>query len=835
MRAIWHAWEARAHSPLQSLLWEAVCHLPYDLETHSQALLLLTYFEDPRPKQSEVITLLALGRSTYYRYLEEAVALVGETLVQLLRPALRLEEPAVKPLFGRDELLAQTLEVLRQGRVVQLVGGSGLGKTSLGAQLAARWPGGRTFWYTFRPGLTDQLDQLLFALAYFLHQQGASGLWLLLNTDPQAINVGTALAVLRHTLTELEARPPLLCFDEVDRLLGEALHEVEAHVHLRTFLEDMVHSPRAGAPLLLIGQRLLFEPEPDTLFTLHPFSGEEVAAFLRATDIHLTPHQQGRLTTFTRGNPLLLRLFVALQRSDASLAETLERLTTPVTLAWFIARLRQHLSPADLTLLDELSVFADGAPRSVWRTNQKSIRTLIELGLVDLVGADRLTLHPAVQTLLYQQLPPERKHDLHLAAAAVCAERALFTAAATHYVAGGRPEMAVWTWYTQRQREISQGQASAALALFAPLAERTLPAPEDQRVLALLLAELTGPAGRTAEGLAALGRVAWPPHQPSTARAAELRGELLADLGEIDRALAEYRHSLESIRALRTGQEVRLQINTGRRALIYLHDLAQARNEVAQARFDLEVLEGEIEDNAGNYGAAQAHYTAALALAGPAVDDHRLAKLHEGYGILAARYGQLASAVEHLERAGRHHAATGNLVCSLGVTHTNLSYAYLLARRYADAVPPAQTALAFFSELDHPYWLALNEANLAEAYFYLGDPDQAEAYAQVGLRREEIVVRPYCLYVLGHIRRAQGRFQEAERFCRDAISAGEEMQDPWALGPAWRALAETFYAAGQVADAQHALAEALRIYGQLGVEAEMEFLHRLATSWRVVL
>jgi tetratricopeptide (TPR) repeat protein len=355
-----------------------------------------------------------------------------------------------------------------------------------------------------------------------------------------------------------------------------------------------------------------------------------------------------------------------------------------------------------------------------------------------------------------------------------------------------------------------------------------LPAPEDQRALALLLAELWGPAGRSAEGLAALDHVAWPPRQPSAARAHELRGELLADLGEIDQALAEYRRSLEDVTQLRATLEIRLRTSLGRRALVYLRDFDQARNEVAQARFDLEVLRGEIEDYAGNYAGAHTHYTAALALAG--ADHHRLAKLHEVLGILEARHLRLAAAVEHLKASESHYTATGNLVCAVGVTNTNLSYANLLARRYTEAIPPAQTALAFFSELNHPYWLALNEANLAEAYFYLGEVGKAEEYAQRGLRREEEVVRPYCLYVLAHVRRAQGRLGEAERFGKEAITAGEELHDPWALGPAWRALVETYYAAGRWEDAQNALAQVVQIDHRLGIAAEVELVQASASS-----
>ena len=498
-----------------------------------------------------------------------------------------------------------------------------------------------------------------------------------------------------------------------------------------------------------------------------------------------------------------------------------------MTLDWFVARLRQQLAPAELSLLYELAVFVSGAPRDAWRSGQKALRTLLALGLVEALSADTVSLHPAIRAALYQQLPPERKAELHWAAAACFAERSRFTVAAYHYLQGGRPEMAVWLWYNHRQQEIEQGQASAALALFAPLAQMPTANLVDQRVLALLLAQLCGPAGRTQEGLAALAAATWPPNAPSTAQAHELRGELLANLGEIDRALAEYRRSLESVATLRATYELHLHVQIGHRALTYLGDGQQAHQEVLHARFHLELLQGEIEDVAGNYFTARTHYTNALTLAPQVANEHRQAKLHEALGILEARYAHLEAAVEHIQAAGRHYQATGNLVCAVGVTNTNLSYAYLVKRRYADAVQPAQTALAFFTELNHPYWLALNEANLAEAYFYLGDLAQAETYAERGLAREEVVVRPYCLYVLGHVRRAQGHFTAAEQFCREAIAAGEDLQDPWALGPAWRALGQTYQDGQRPAEARDAFQQVLEIYQRLGVEQEITFTREL--------
>ena len=830
LRIIWHDWEVRPKSALQSLLWETVCHFPPDLETHGQAILFLTYFANPRPKQTEVVKLLALGRSTYYRYLERAVETFGTLLVQAVRPALQLEQPAAAPLIGRADLVAQAQSGLAEGHVVHLIGGGGCGKTSLGAHLAAEWQKGSVFWYTFRPGLTDHLDQLLFTLAYFFHQQGASALWLHLTTNAQELSATGALAVLRQHLIDLRATPPLLCFDEVDLLLADDLHEQQEHVRLRAFLDDLSQSVRAGAPLLLIGQKMLLQPQADCLLPVPPLTAPHLAAFLQHMRVRLEPAAQERLLQVTRGNPLLLRLFMAFHQRSADLAETLSALTRPVALDWVMARLRQHLAPTELTVLQELAVFQGSAPRDAWRSSQKAIQALRSLGLVEVGGSDGLLLHPAFRDLLYQQLPPGRRQELHLAAANLLAERSRFTTAAWHYIQGGRPEMALWTWFVHRQQEIDQGQASAALALFAPLAQTPLPTFEDQQALALLLAPLYARAGRAQEGLALMDKAPWPPAAPRAVHAHALRGELLAETGAIDQALAEYRRSLDSITKLRTTQEIDLRLDMGRRALVFLGDNEQARQEALQARLNLEVLQGEIEDNAGNYQTARTHYQNALAAAEACANDHRLAKVYEALGILEARYADLEPAVAYLQAAGRHYHAAGNLVCAVGMTNASLAFAYLLNRRYAEAIAPAETALAFFQQLNHPYWQAINEAYLAEAWFYLDDLVKAEHFAHQGLQREEVVVRPYCLHILGHVRRAQQRFVEAERYCREAIADAKTRQDLWALGPAWLALGETYHDAGRPVEAQTAFQESLRVYEQLGIAQEIAFIQSRLVS-----
>lgn len=831
LRSIWHEWETRPRSPLQALVWEAVCHLPTDLETEYQAILLLSYFDERNPKQSEVIETLAMGRSTYYRHLERAVETLANRIVRTLHPSLQLEQPVPKRLIGRDNEQKRIASLLKDGRIVHLIGGGGIGKSSLAANVAADWPYG-VFWFTFRSGFNDYFDLVLFNVAFFLHEQGASGLWTYLTTTQEPISAGRAMMALREHLTELQDRPPLFCFDEVDLLLGDELHDSEERAQLRAFFDEWTNATGAKlglskSPMLLIGQKLLLEPERECLFQLTPFGPSELTLLLAEEDISVAPEEQEQMCTITHGNPLLLNLFLTLHQRGQELTQTLSSLQKPITLSWFVTRLRRHLQPAEQVVMDELSVFPDGAPLDGWSRTRKHINTLTELGLADNSGVNKITLHNALRILIYEQIPHSRRAELHLAAGQLLAERGHFTAAAWHYVQGARPELAIWTWYTHRQQEIDQGRISNALDIFMPLTQTSLPRADDERALALLVAPLLVRVGRAQEGVTILDQSTWRKSAYSTAIAHEMRGELLAQTGQVERSLDEFRRSLDDIKNLRATQESELHLKLGRRALTFLGDQQTARTEVAEARLSLEVLEGELNGATGNHELARDHYRKALKLAQANATDHRLAKVHEGLGRLEARYGEFETAVEHIKLSGDYYSRAGNMIAAKGIANTGLAFICLLNRRHAEAIEPAKKAIDFFHELDHAYWCATNELYLAEAYFYLGNLEKAEDYVHRSLAHEEVVVRPHCLHILGQVRRVQKRFAEAEQYGKEALAIGEEDQDLWVQAPAWSGLGEIFRDKGEGKAAQAAFAKALAIWQRLEIPREIEEVQKL--------
>src|SRR5262249_7317727 len=156
--------------------------------------------------QSEIYdALLHISRATYDRHLREAVHRLGQMLLLRLQPTLHQEQPVLNAeLIGRDALGEECLAALCMGQSVYLCGVSGIGKTTLAVALADRWPTPAVFWFTVRLTLNDQLTSLVFALGNFLHQQGASRLWLQLMANGGVFrDANLALELTRADLAAL--------------------------------------------------------------------------------------------------------------------------------------------------------------------------------------------------------------------------------------------------------------------------------------------------------------------------------------------------------------------------------------------------------------------------------------------------------------------------------------------------------------------------------------------------------------------------------------------------------------------------------------------------------
>jgi MalT-like TPR region len=828
LSAIWQDWESREKDSLQKLLWSAVRKVPPGKDLNHRALLMLTYFEDPRPKQGVLIRELAIGQSTFYRQLNSAIEALQRVLIEDNRPSLRLEAPAARDLIGRASALADCVAALKTGGVVNIIGASGLGKTSLAVNAGKQWPGG-VFWYTFRTDVTDNAQHLIFSLALFMHQQGASGLWNYLLAKPQDGTPGNAMAMIRHGLETLRV-PPLFCFDEADLLLSSELDDNPEHAQLRAMLEDFAESPRNGAPLMFVGQRLLLPPDSGRLFTLERMGRDDARAVLAQSGIQLDDAVLDRVMQHTRGNPLLLQLLAALHHSGEPVLSEPALLATGASLDWFLTRLRRRLAEKDLVVLDALCVFDTPAPADVWRRQARTIERLIRLGLVEAGTRNTLSIPVTVRDALYRRLSDDAREVHHLAAAQAWAERGAHTLAARHFVAGKRADLAIWTWHVHRDNEVEQGQTQTALRLFDNVrmpAEADL---RDRRALALLLADLYQLAGRQEAGLQALNDVHWPAERASSARARELRANLLSMRGDLDNAVTEYRASLDILDRHPLARTSAVRASLARKMLFRVRDVAAARRDALLAKFDVDMLLGEIAHDTGDHAAAMDHFRSAQTAAQSERDPIRLAKISEVLAFVEARHMNAEAAVALFNEAARHFDSYGDEVNAMAMRGNNVSYAWLLARRHQDAIAPATAALDYFRQRELPLYVSTSEANLAEALAGLGQLDEAESFAMRSLAHEELYIRPYSLYVLGDICRQRKQFAMAESHCREAIAIAQGNHDMWAAIPAWRILGETLREWGRHDDARAALAEAIALCDKADFPSESAHLSSLAAE-----
>lgn len=804
---------------LQSLLRDAAGSLALiDGPSNPRALLNLLFFDPPRHlNQAGLATRLGISTASLYRYRLEALDQLESAVAARVLSGLRQELPVVGALVGRERELTAGRELLRLRRLVGITGPSGVGKTALAASLAREWqPSAAVFWYTLRPGVNDHLESLLFALGDFLRRHGETALWLQLAADRGHIDAQLALSLAWSGLERMAARtPPVLCFDELD-VLSPALAEAETRAALRHFVEALLRAPDRNFPALMIGQRLLIEP--DAHVALHGLADAEAQALLGAAGAALSADELPRVIAVTGGNPLLLRLVALLRQSgDAAVTQTDTVLqpSLPVLLSRVVRRLDENARQA----LFELCVFDAPAPADAWQERRDGLDDLLHRGLAQADVGGAVALQPALRDAARQQLGPELRERMELFAASVRAARGEMTAAAAHWLRADRPDLAVRFWYAERAREIERGNRGAALALFAAVSRERLKS-DDRRLLVALRSELRALSGDSEAAEEDLASVPWHANDSVAPRALELHGDMLVRLGREEHALHKYRAALEATDAqlMRKRAQLRAKLAGAYRIQRNLDD---AEREAALARFEAESLQGDLNDERGRYPAAIEHYLRALAAATESRDNTAIARANISLGTVEMRLGHNGLAAGRFTTAIERYTATGDQV-RLHWALTNLGFMHILTGDFASGIEHATRALAFFESVGNLEWIATNACNLAEAYVAIGRIDEAQAMAERALRLEDLAARPYALTALGRAYMARSTHADAERFLREAVAAAQEASDRWAEAPALRALALALRGQGKSSEASTAFDTALDIFTDLDLPREIE-------------
>ncbi|NOK60971.1 MAG: hypothetical protein GFH27_549289n47 [Chloroflexi bacterium AL-W] len=756
--------------------------------------------------------LLPGSRSQHYREFDLAVRYLATVLLERVQPTVHLEQP-ISPdvLIGYDTECEQAEQALSRGETVALVGTGGVGKTSMGAALVQRFDGVPVFWYTLRPDLNDNINSLLVALGSFLRHLGVLHLWqYLIAVEGKVHDLNIALGLLHQDLTSLKTRP-LLCFDELEYLHAAELEPLPPQ---RAQIRELLESIPATVPMLLIGQRVVLEV--DQLIELTGLSAAQIQQFFwHIADYRLSTGDADQLYTFTGGNPRLLSLCLALCSGGEPITQILATLDTAPGWLPIFDRLWRRLTTAERRLLQRLAIFRSATPQSVW--DQTPLAALTALRLVEHDMAGGVLLLPVLRQAIYQDMSVELRQKLHQEAVAVRLDGGEYTAAAYHLWQGGQPKQAVQVWFPQRTLEITRGHTNAALVVFEGISRNDLGQPE-RKALDLIRGELRQLVGQLRQGLNELEALDWQGESEVSAQVLMLRGEFQAALGYPDAAIKSYAEGIQAIVRLQN-QLVRFRSRQGR---LYLHqrELTQSWQGAYRAEYDLRMLRGYLLEEEGCYDKAQQSFEEALKLAKQLQDDAGLAEAERNLAALAGRQQHLDSAIEHAERAMVIYERMGDRV-NLEKARSNLSFSYVQAGQFQEAIDVGIEAYTFFRLIREPYFATVTAANIAEAAYGLNDLTKAEQYANEVLSLQEPHTYPYAHFTLGQVKQARRLWQDAYTHFEESRRAAQQNEDVYLMAYALRALGVVAAQMENLPDAQVQLAAALKLFQQMGIDSEI--------------
>lgn len=796
---------------LRDRLKQATLHITGKYVERSQAIIQEYYFRDlPVEIVAESI---GLSKAAFHTSRKAAIADLADALVAELQPALALELPpqVQDAIFEQEEALAQCFRSLQNKETVLVMGGGGMGKTTLGSRLAHLWGSKRVCWFTVRPGLNAHLGNLLLQLGYCFREQGVSVLWGELIATQGKINLEILPSLLRFTVQQL-SQPLLLCVDEAD-LLQSGEHE--AHGQLLTFLQSL----RGLMPVLLIGQRVAMDTEHHvTLTGLTPIT---VKQWLLQQRIQLSEPEHQQLYAYTKGTPHLVKLFLMLHQVGEALPQLLQTLSAMPSLEFLLGRMLLRLTDQQRGLLMELAVIEGVAPADAWQQAWAgTLQLLMEYSLVQSDGEGGIWLLPLYRQTIASQLEPERLQELHERAAQLYAARGQYTIAAFHYARTAQPVRAIYLWRAYQQQEINVGQAHTALTIFRAFSADDL-RPVDREALQLILAHLGKTVGSWTHAYADLQSILKYTSVLSV-EAQELAGVIATELGKIAEAETHFQRALDIAGQHLDGNLARIHKGRGW-AYLEEKELSRAWQEAQLAAYEAENFKGYVQEEACVYPEAETYFRQALDIAEAIGHEEGIAKTCNNLFGLYAKLGRFDDAHRYWQRADRAYRHLGKTL-SIAGCQTNLIYLYNLSGKFEEALAAAKALERYLAERQLTVASRLQgiiDQCMAEAYLGLGDWANATHHAQAVVDREERRVLPDAYRVLAEAYLAQGKVTEAAYLASNAVYFAKENEDRYLEAYALRITGKIYQQLEQIETALQAWADATEIFTALQLPHEV--------------
>jgi len=305
---------------------------------------------------------------------------------------------------GREDLIKSIAEAVKAKTLIVLCGITGIGKTSLLAELSNQLLPRSIFWYEFKPGLTS-LDDLLIHLARFLDAETGKTFVAAAIQQPSL----TIPEKLQVVLQVLNGQPFYLVFD--------AIHVVDDSPEFISFFSILKDQLNQGSVLFASRSIPKFYTPLDVVkgrvkvVELEGLNAVESSEFFAAKGINPSAELIDSLSARFGGLPLALELVAALLADEMSESEIRAKLNeaASLTVEYLFQEVFERLEDKerDLLTLAALFVFSFSQEellnvyRGLLHANggSDSFKKLNRQFLIKKVRTDQFTLHEAVKTM----------------------------------------------------------------------------------------------------------------------------------------------------------------------------------------------------------------------------------------------------------------------------------------------------------------------------------------------------------------------------------------------------------------------------------------------------